>query len=324
MSDFNKFSLFQKRRMAIDELANYYAEYRKYEYDSGKSLKGIELRKKMHFLIEGILKLDQLLSKENIVILNDKHTVDNDTPKIFACIHIGGNDVQRAFQVLGTPAYLMLGDPGYIYRMPIYQALKLNGVIPLETKNREDRKIAYNRSVELLNNNGNLLIFPEGAWNVSPNLVVMKLFSGAVRMAQETGAEIVPIAVEQYDNKFYFNIGENYSIPNNTEYSIQELTDDLRDKLSTLKWEIFESQPQLVRDNVPNNYLDTFQNRIVERCNFGYGLTIQDALDECFHDKTITEPDEVFSFLDDLELGKNNAFLAKDKIKTKTKKFINK
>lgn len=46
MSDFNKFSLFQKRRMAIDELANYYAEYRKYEYDSGKSLKGIELRKK--------------------------------------------------------------------------------------------------------------------------------------------------------------------------------------------------------------------------------------------------------------------------------------
>ena len=322
MPYFDKVNLFQKRKMAIDELANYYAEYRKYEYDSGKSLKGIELRKKMHFLIEGILKLDQLLSKENIVILNDKHTVDNDTPKIFACTHIGGNDVQRAFQVLGTPTYLMLGDPGYIYRMPIYQALKLNGVIPLETKNREDRKIAYNRSVELLNNNGNLLIFPEGAWNVSPNLVVMKLFSGAVRMAQETGAEIVPIAVEQYDNKFYFNIGENYSIPNNTEYSIQELTDDLRDKLSTLKWEIFESQPQLVRDNVPNNYLDTFQNRIVERCKFGYGLTIQDALDECFHDKTITEPDEVFSFLDDLELGKNNAFLAKDKIKCK--KLINK
>lgn len=322
MSDFSKVSLFQKRKMAIDELTNYYAEYRKYEYDSGKSLKGIELRKKMHFLIEGILKLDQLLSKEDIVILNDKHTVNNDTPKIFACTHIGGNDVQRAFQVLGAPAYLMLGDPGYIYRMPIYQALKLNGVIPLETKSCEDRKIAYNRSVELLKNNGNLLIFPEGAWNVSPNLVVMKLFSGAVRMAQETGAEIIPIAVEQYDNKFYFNIGENYSISNDTEHSIQELTDDLRDKLSTLKWEIFESQPQLVRDNVPNNYLDTFQNGIVERCNFGYGLTIQDALDECFHDKTITEPNEVFSFLDGLELDKNNAFLAKDKIKTK--KLINK
>ena len=48
------------------------------------------------------------------------------------------------------------------------------------------------------------------------------------------------------------------------------------------------------------------------------------SLDECFHDKTINEPDEVFSFLDGLELGKNNAFLAKDKIKTKTKKFINK
>ena len=91
----------------------------------------------------------------------------------------------------------MLGDPGILYKMPIYQGLKMNGVIPLETKNRADRKIAYYRAIELLNNGGNLLIYPEGAWNVSPNEVVMKIFTGTVRMAKETGVEIIPIGVEQ-------------------------------------------------------------------------------------------------------------------------------
>lgn len=106
----------------------------------------------------------------------------------------------------------MLGDPGILYRKLIYQGLKLNGVIPLETKNKVDRKVAYNRSIELLNNGGNLLIYPEGAWNVSPNELVMKTFVGTVRMARETGVQIVPIAVEQYGKNFYFNIGKNYGI----------------------------------------------------------------------------------------------------------------
>ena len=54
----------------------------------------------------------------------------------------------------------MLGDPGILYKMPIYQGLKMNGVIPLETKNKIDRNFSYNRSIELLNNGRILLIFP--------------------------------------------------------------------------------------------------------------------------------------------------------------------
>ena len=66
--------------------------------------------------------------------------------------------------------------------------------------------IAYNRAIELLNNGGNLLIYPEGAWNVTPNEMVMKIFTGTVRMAKETGVDIIPIAVEQYDNVFYLRL----------------------------------------------------------------------------------------------------------------------
>ena len=73
MEEFKKLSLFEKRNMAIEELVKYYAEYRKYEFDLGKQLEGIELRKRIHFLIKLILEIDKTLSKEKIVIVGDKH-----------------------------------------------------------------------------------------------------------------------------------------------------------------------------------------------------------------------------------------------------------
>lgn len=313
MEEFRKKSWRERREMPIEELVKYYAEKRKYEFSMGKKLTGITLRKWLHFLVNLILVIDQLTSSEKIIIIDDARKRNPGIPKIYACTHIGGNDIQRAFQVIKDPAYLMLGDPGILYKMPIYLGLKLNGVIPLETSDREDRKVAYARSVELLKNGGNLLIYPEGAWNVSPNLVVMKTFTGTVRLAQETGAEIIPIAVEQYGNTFFFNIGENYQIPKTCTESADALNIVLRDKLATLKWEIMENQAELLRKSVPSNYLKLFQSEIVGRCNFGYGFSLEDALKEAFHDKKIHTQEEVFAHLNALIPSRENAFLLKER-----------
>lgn len=315
MDKFEKLNLLEKRKMSIEELVNYYAEYRIYCYNKGDKLRGINLRKKIHPLVNLILKIDEVLSKEENVIVSNENKAKEGVPKIFACTHIGGNDIQRTFQVIKEPAYLMLGDPGILYKMPIYQGLKMNGVIPLETKNKIDRKIAYNRSKELLNNGGNLLIYPEGAWNVTPNEIVMKTFVGTVRLAKEVGVEIVPIAVEQYGNKFYFNIGKNYGIDKKTTKSEEELNSELRDKLATLKWQLIELQPILKRNDISENYLYEFQKEIVERCNYGYGFSLEDAINERYHDKKVISEEEVFSFIDNLNINKNNAFLLREKSK---------
>ncbi len=314
MQKFKKIGLIEKRKSTIEDLVKYYAELRKYEYKNGKELKCIQLRKKIYFLIRLILNIDQLLSKEKIIVLKDLHNTKGNKPRIYACTHIGGNDIQRTFQVIKEPAYLMLGDPGILYKKLIYKGLQMNGVIPLETVDREDRKIAYDRAIELLQKGGILLIYPEGAWNVSPNLLVMKIFTGTVRMAQETGAEIIPIAVEQYGKNFYFNIGENYSISKNSDKDAKELTSELRDKLVTLKWDILESQQKLDRAIISDNYLDEFQSEIVDRCNYGYGFSLQDALNESFHDKYVVNEAEAFAFLENLEINKDTSFLIKDKL----------
>ena len=309
-----KLNLIEKRKISVEELVKYYSKLRKIDYDNGSKLKGINLRKRIHFICAFILKIDQLLSKEKIVIVKDLHNTFSKRPRIYACTHSGGQDVERSLQIIKEPSYLMLGDPGILYKMPAYQGLKLNGVIPLESTDKIDRKIAYSRAIELLNKGGNLLIFPEGAWNVTPNLPVMKIFNGTIRMAKETNAEIVPVGVEQYGNTFYFNIGKNYTIPVYSTESIEELRDDLREKLCTLKWEIMETQPELKRKGVQDNHLEVFQKEIIDRCNPEYGFTLEDAIAESYHDKNITTEEEVFSFLPNLKINTSNAFLIKDKL----------
>ena len=217
--------------MLIEDLVKYYADYRIYCYNRGDKLKGIEFRKKIHPLINLILKIDQILSKEKIIVISDRSNIRLNEPKIFACTH------------------------------------------------------------------------------VTPNEIVMKTFTGTVRMAKETGVEIVPIAVEQYNNIFYFNIGKNYTIDKNTNVTDAELNADLRDKLATLKWEIMETQPKFDRTMISNDYLDVFQSEIVGRCNYGYGFSLEDAISESFHDKNITKFEDAFAHLDNIEFDARNAFL---------------
>lgn len=313
---FHKKNLFQKKKLTIEELAQYYADLRLFKFNNGVPLKGLKIRKCFHFIVSFVLKVDQILSKEEVIVDN-KIVGSKDKPTIFAFTHVGGNDVQRAFQAIKGQAHLMLGDPGELYREAIYLVLLLNGVISFDTANKPDRKVAYNRAVELLNRNGNLLIFPEGAWNVSVNEFVLKLFPGTVRMAKETGAEIIPIGLEQYDGKFIFNVGKSYTIDKNNPKTEKELTDELREKLATLKWEIIEKQPRLIHSEIPENYTEIFQKNIIGACNYGeegFGFQLEDAFKEMFHDKNITTKEVAFAHLKMLTPNLNSAFLFNKRI----------
>ena len=88
MDTFKKLNLIEKRKMAIEELVDYYAEYRIYCYNKGDKLKGIELRKKIHPLINLILKIDEVLSKEETVAV--QAVIDEDV--VFELV----NDLRNA------------------------------------------------------------------------------------------------------------------------------------------------------------------------------------------------------------------------------------
>ena len=270
----------QRMKMDIDTLSDYYMEKRLERFESSIPLKGIDLRKKIHGLPLKLVELDRKASKETVSVINDERII-TDRPKIYACTHIGGNDIQRMFEAIKEHAYLFLGDPKGLYKDISGLLLFLNGVINMETKDKTDRFIAKKRAIELLNKNGNLLIFPEGAWNITPNLLVMDLYKGAVLMARETGADIIPVAIEQYDNDFFVSIGKNIKMDDYSALSLDDLNIVLRDAMGTQKWNIVEKHPQSRKDlNIDEK---DFAQSIVNKCP--YGFTTQDVEKTRYIDK---------------------------------------
>lgn len=119
---------------------------------------------------------------------------------------------------------------------------------------------------------GNLLIYPEGAWNITENQVVMPLFPGTAEIAIRTGAEIIPVATEQYGKHYYVNIGENIRTEGFDLSQKQKLTDELRDALCTLKWEIWEKYGVESRKNIPSDYLKIFLAEFESQMDEVYSL----------------------------------------------------
>lgn len=292
----------QRIFMPLPELETYYREERKYRFEQGKKLRHIRFRETFYPVFAKILTLDRAFRKQTITVFGNQKKYKEQV--IFACTHIGENDLENIYEVLHRSCWWFVGDPCVLYKSISGLLLFLNGSIFLETDNKEDRRIAYLRAVELLKGGGSLMIFPEGTRNGTENLPVMELFPGTAKMAMETGTRIVPIAIEQYERRFVINFGCEL-LPENF-HNQTELTQKLRDTLASLKWEIWEQEPLQPRNGLPKNYSELFLKEFAARI-YPYDTlkTIERAR---FHGK-ISSPQEAFAHMQQLIPCEENAFL---------------
>lgn len=298
-----KRNILQRLLMPLPDLEQYYRERRKARFEEGKKLTHVPLREKMYPLFMMVLKLDRLLRNKRIKVIGN-HKVYHEQA-IYACTHIGGDDLQCIYETLGRGCWWFVGDPGGLYKDISGLLLYLNGCIMLETCDKTDRHIAYLRAVELLQSGGSLMIFPEGARNGTANLPVMGLFQGTDKMAMETNTKIVPIAIEQYDNRFVVNFGE-VILP--SDYRVNtELTQAMRDALASLKWQIWEQEGQQKRSTFLPDYADKFVKEFESRIR-PYD-TLESVEITRFHTKDEIAQKEAFEHLERLQPCKENAFL---------------
>ena len=293
--------------MPLPELEAYYRERRKERFENEELFTGVKFRKVLHPVALLLLRMMAMLTQQRITVIGDRRIPTN-RPVIFASTHIGWDDPAIAFLAIRDHAYLFWGDPKGSYKTIDGFFMDLNGTIICDTDNKEDRYIGKQSCIQWLQQGGNLLIFPEGAWNVTENLPVMPLFTGAAEMAILTGAEIVPLAFEKYGKNFYLNIGKNISSQNFDLAQKGDLTEMLRNMLATLKYEIWERQPQEQRENLPYNYQKLYLQGFTDQINDeSYSL---EAIETTrFHTKEDMAQKEVETHLDKLIPCKENAFL---------------
>lgn len=304
-----KKNVIQRLTMPLPELEHYYRERRKERFENNEPFGGVKLRKLLHPVLVGGMKMLHLLGRQKITVLTDRR-IPTARPIVYAATHIGWEDIEMLLSTIGDHAYLFWGDAKGSYKTMDGFLLDLNGIIVCETGDKMDRYIGKETCVKWLAQGGNLLIFPEGAWNVTESLPVMPLFNGAAEMAIRSGTEIIPVAIERYGQNYTINIGQNIPVTNLELAQKHQLTETLRDAIASLKWEIWESQPHIKQSDIPSDYRLRELQELQQQQEQMHGVyTVQDIEITRFHTKAETAQKEVKDHLSKLIPCRENAFL---------------
>lgn len=295
------------------EFLKLYYELREKEDNRFYSKMTLEQRHKLHGLILAIYTIKNKLGGFTHEIISDKRTA-TDRPIIYAITHVGKFDIEVISEAIKDHYYLLSGDFEHIQGIIDAPFLGVNGVFYFNEKVKEDRKQVCDKMINLLKEGGNLMYFPEGTWNLKPELPMLPCYWGIVDIAKAGNAIIVPVAACQYGKHFKINIGENFDMNKyaDTQEDKSRAITDLRDTLATLSWDIYETEKPLVREELVGDEWDKYiEDRFKEWPYFNReyisGLV--------YKPKNVAEHDEVFAKVKKLVPNKNNVFLFDKRLK---------
>lgn len=301
-NNFEYKKILELKKMTVQELSAYYRKLRSYEYDNNKELESSKLKKKIYTLTKLILKIDRLTSGRKLIIFDDKRENNTSKGKVYASSHVGRYDIESAMEAINEQAYFVMGDPEETYRnFEGFFLDKIHGRICVDTgynineifkkaketkltdeeqalfdEYKKDRHICEVTCTKRIANKDNILIYPEGAWNVTPRLT-QTLFPGAAKIAVNGNGVIVPIGIVR-DNKTYtVNIGKEMDVEGATSSDVKDITKELQENINSLVGEIVFSSDKVVQraslKTALENEIDFMKNIMSESEN-GYTLDV--------------------------------------------------
>ncbi|MBR2414073.1 MAG: 1-acyl-sn-glycerol-3-phosphate acyltransferase [Clostridia bacterium] len=270
-----------------------------------------------HYILIFVLMIERLLRGSKIRIMNKEQmniVKGIKGPIIFAPTHCGKFDIQTLAEVLWRFRWSLLsGDPHFLPGTVEGYWLQFHGVIYVDRDDKEWRTRAKEEMITHLKNGGNLMLYPEGTWNLSPNLPMLPLFRGIADIAKETNATIIPFAQEIDDkNKtYYVKIGEPI-YPTEDPLSILE---DLRSQMAEMKWLLIEKLPfckaEYDKEKIYTEWDKYIENRLSECSYMNFELIWKYARKE----KWQIEREQIEADLSNICPTKRTAFLFNKRLK---------
>lgn len=172
------------------------------------SKKGIKRRKLISPLIRKVapatLSNKQVFENRNAllaggnadgtVIPEDKGIVLPDEPVIWVSNHAFKDDTLASILALKRQATILFGSLPQFFNTPDGFTGWMIGVAMVNRNNKNSRRASMDKLRRIIACGGDVFMFPEGVWNVTPNQLMIDLWPGVYRLAKETGAKIVPVA----------------------------------------------------------------------------------------------------------------------------------
>lgn len=206
-----------------------------------------------------------------IEILNDMPEVQGN--KLFAINHSCALDAPITSEVIEEHFYLLVGRQSLEILDRIF--FFLNGVVYVDRKDKADKRKAFGKMLKILQEGKNLVIYPEGTWNLTPSKPMLPLNWGLIDLAKETGVPIIPLVLEYHTDCCYAKYGVPIYIKNgmNKQVGIEQL----EEAMATLKWDIWEMfSVQKRTDEMKNKFEEMIQKRVSEylKFNFEYEMSV--------------------------------------------------
>lgn len=227
------------------------------------STNSIKKKKKFNSIIRKVgkhfLSNPQIILDKNELIgitQNDieKASFDKEEKYIYIANHAFKDDILASILATRSHAYLFFASLPVMFNTIDGLLAWLNGVVLVNRKVTKSRKESVKKAVTVLENGASLLIFPEGVWNKTEELLVLPLWPGVYRIAKETGAKIVPIVHyirdlvnDDKDNPIYTIIDDPIDITNMDEEEALQL---LRDTMATWVYLMMEKYGQTTREEL--------------------------------------------------------------------------
>lgn len=171
--------------------------------------------------------------------------LEKEVPYIFASTHFFVDDVITNYACIDRSAYMLIGTPDQVEHNPMMYAAWINGMIFVDKVDPKSRKDAVEKMVRVLKNNTSVILYPEGAWNNTENLLVQPLFASPWILAQRTGCKVVPVSMyHEYKSKdIYYRAGNPVDLCNMEK---KDALEKLRDTLATMTYEMMEDHSQVI------------------------------------------------------------------------------
>ena len=280
-------------------------KFRKANVDNFTSNIGMNIRKIMNPMFRKILKL----GTKNKIVVDHYPKLEDNVPYIFVSTHGFVDDSVANLATIDRNAYLLFGTTDQLEVNPITYAAWANGFIYVDRENKEHRKSAIDKMLRVLNNGNSVLIFPEGGFNNTENLLVQKLFASPYILARKTGIKVVPIApfYEFGSDTIYMNAGEPMDL--SVYEDKKEALRDLRDALATLVYENIEKHSTpIVREELGYDpRLDFMEQRRLEYMKTKWTKDVWDEELTIYQDEADKEYKAVMESMDEVNVTKDNA-----------------
>lgn len=302
----------QLRKLSLDELVEYKKCERAHLLLMRDTIKYAKARKAAHPLTLATLYGYHAL--KNIHVKTIGKVPKTKRPIIFAVSHIGMYDVEVVLQAIKKHAYIFSGDEEAMYRTFDGGFFEANGCYYVDPDDAVDSAIAPENLVKYSKNGIWYLWYPEGTWNLTESYVILPMHAKIIDTADKSNGIILPVGVDQRDKEngieFIVNIGDVFDVKEMYTGSLTkakkiELAEDLRSVMARLKYDIYEP---ISRADIDDEYYQRFLDKRIAEWPF-YSLDI--IRSRMFNPNHYVYEKEVFAHLNEIEIGSNNAFLAR-------------